>query len=633
MLGLVLLSLDHTKAISINATESSLAAPVWQAWALEYHTVRDQTTIKYDSTSSGKGLKALTTADASGRYQADFAGSDSLVTADMYQKFPTLQMVPALVVPLAIIFNLDGFKTTELVLDVDVAAKLFSASCSLTSLCESLGEPSPPGPPRIFTRFFATESPANWPHGVFETWPANLRPVVSQSENVYSLIGSVMSEPGGLGYVAYPFCLLTTVKYVSFSLLEHDGTLKIVAPSMETLRATMNRIELDDKLHASITSTPGDWPLTDFTYGVFHRRSNLTCQKTAEILKFFSYAFTNQNSRDVAFNLGYFPLPRDRVDYIIAYLSTLPCPETAESYLALDFSYEDSHDIVRNAMVGLAVLGITLAAGFWLSIIAARHSRISRVAGCTLNYVAMILWAIVPNTNQLCQACSFPDSDHGLHPHPVRNIFQIRGGHYGKQGASSYHPVCLVCDGPPGCAPDVRARLHHPAQPEAVDWFRSRFFSSYLHSGGPEGKAFFENVFLARSNEVKEERVVSKKKDHVTLDVHDCARLVAQYTKEKRKNQNIHFKISTTSIYWLNPHLCRLGSHQANNLNMASGACMNSNQLKGRTEQAFTRAPASVKEAGSLRKHSELSSNELELTAAKEELAQRSAAKEELNII
>eukprot|EP00808_Paulinella_micropora_P019309 g20213.t1 len=38
--------------------------------------------------------------------------------------------------------------------------------------------------------------------------------------------------------------------------------------------------------------------------------------------------------------------------------------------------------------------------------------------------------------------------------------------------------------------------------------------------------------------------------------------------KKKRKSRSIPFKISTTSIYGLNPHLCRLGSHQADALNM-----------------------------------------------------------------
>ncbi len=89
-------------SIQINGAGATFPVPVYTEWIFAYQYVDPSVSINYQGIGSGGGKKAIIDGTV------DFAGSDSLVTADEYTAGKDLQMYPMVAGAVVLIYNIEG---------------------------------------------------------------------------------------------------------------------------------------------------------------------------------------------------------------------------------------------------------------------------------------------------------------------------------------------------------------------------------------------------------------------------------------------------------------------------------------------------------------------------------------------
>eukprot|EP00667_Euglena_gracilis_P020284 EG_transcript_21916 len=204
---------------------STLAYNLYTAAALAYSFVQPNVTVTYAGYGSGRGKCRIENAtrecaatDTSPPLAVDFAGSDAILTASDYAKYPDIQMYPTAASAVVPIFNL-GSNVSRIVFTTSLLAQIFRGNVTywgdpqITSLNPNLTQYLPPtqrivlvvrsdssGTTQIFKKALAlfdaafkaqvgTSSAASW-NGVT---------AVGQSGN-QGVVAYVMNTPWSLGY-------------------------------------------------------------------------------------------------------------------------------------------------------------------------------------------------------------------------------------------------------------------------------------------------------------------------------------------------------------------------------------------------------------------------------------------------
>eukprot|EP00808_Paulinella_micropora_P030568 g41262.t1 len=371
---------DRNAIYDIRGSGSSLAAPIWRIWGIEFSLRRrGQTSVNYESSSSGRGKQDITTLnDANTSFIADFVGSDSLLTSNQYSAFPDLQQLPVLLATVAIIYNIPTVGSGQLVLDVGTVASLFSGKITdwsdprIVALNPGLNLPKlaiipvvrsgSSGTTEILTRFLAQDS-ANWKYDICFTisyYNKSATPSASYLYiSIYRTISEVLATKGGVGYAAFPFAVQTHCKYAQ--LRAADGQLTLPEPPT----TYTGKLELNETSFAlQLTISPGAYPITDTSYMIFHKYNPYKdCDFQREYLRFLRFVLLDASAHSLAQYQGYIVIPSgDVLDKILKELDQVVCPETGAAILEIQYSMDKklTWDWPRLVLASMAVFYMAL---------------------------------------------------------------------------------------------------------------------------------------------------------------------------------------------------------------------------------------------------------------------------------
>jgi phosphate transport system substrate-binding protein len=328
--------------IRINAAGGTFPLPVYSAWTYAYQNVDPTVRINYQGIGSGGGKKAIIDGTV------DFAGSDSVLTADEYAAGKDLQMYPILAGAVVPIYNIQWTGTPPdgavLVLDrktlVDIynakagrwndpeiaaanpdLAALFPAD-SITAVHRSDGS----GTTEIFTGALESFS-SQWTAGSATSiqWPVDQAGNGIGGKGNQGVAAAVINTPNSIGYVELSYAISNNLAVAS--LVNKAG--RTVAADAASLQSAMSDFAGDftPRLTAKIVDAPGagSWPIAGYTYLILHTRDMPDCIKAAKIVAFIRWALTDAAAAKQASDLGYAVLPAAVRDQVLAKLGEVTC--------------------------------------------------------------------------------------------------------------------------------------------------------------------------------------------------------------------------------------------------------------------------------------------------------------------
>ena len=209
---------QSTASVQLNGAGSTFILPVITEWIYAYQYVVPSVTLNYQGIGSGGGKKAIID------NTVDFAGSDSVVSAQEYSDGKDLQMYPVLAGAVVPIYNVEGV-TQTLTLDGNVLVGIYNAAITkwndpaiaalnpgiklpdqaITGVHRSDGS----GTTEIFTNALASFS-ADWKTnvgaGTSVEWPVDKAGNGIGGKGNQGVAAAVQNTPNSIGYVELSLC-------------------------------------------------------------------------------------------------------------------------------------------------------------------------------------------------------------------------------------------------------------------------------------------------------------------------------------------------------------------------------------------------------------------------------------------
>jgi len=307
------------QAAEITGAGATFPAPVYAKWAEAYKSATGNS-MNYQAIGSGGGVKQITAKTV------DFGASDDPIAGDKLEKAGLVQF-PAVIGGIVPVANLQGVAPGEMKLDGATLAKIFSGDitkwddAAIAKLNSGLELPSQPitlvyrsdssGTTAGFTNYLAEIEPSfkdkvgagktvNWKSGIGGKGNAGV------AANVVKLAGSI-------GYVEYAYAKQNKMTHVS--LINKAGN--AVQPSDKSFAAAAAGADWSAKpgfgIGLSNQADPAAWPIVSASFILMHEKADEPA-RSAEVLKFFRWAFENGN--EMALELDYVPMPASVVKQI-----------------------------------------------------------------------------------------------------------------------------------------------------------------------------------------------------------------------------------------------------------------------------------------------------------------------------
>lgn len=296
----------------ITGAGSSLAYPLYSAWATAYHK-ETGVKVNYQSIGSGGGIRQIKAGTV------DFGATDAPLTPEELEAAGLVQFPSSLgaVVPAV---NVAGIEPGELVLSGPLLAAIYLGEITrwnapaIRRLNPGVDLPDKPitvvyrsdgsGTTFIFTHYLAQVSDA-WRRevgaGKLVAWPQGIGGKGNEGVAAY-----VERVPGAIGYVGYAYAVNSDMAWTD--MINRAG--ERVAPGMQSFRAAA---EHADWAHARgfyvlLSNEPGprSWPLVGATFVLMHAQAS-DAATVRGVLSFFDWAW--RNGADIARSLHYVPLP------------------------------------------------------------------------------------------------------------------------------------------------------------------------------------------------------------------------------------------------------------------------------------------------------------------------------------
>ncbi len=324
-------------SVQINGAGATFPLPVYTEWIFAYQYVDPTVTLNYQGIGSGGGKKAIID------NTVDFAGSDSVLTADEYTAGKDLQMYPALAGAVVPIYNVDGV-TQTLTFDGNTLVGIYNATitkwndpaivalnpgvtlpdASITAVHRSDGS----GTTEIFTNALSSFS-ADWKTnvgaGTSVEWPVDKAGNGIGGKGNQGVAAAVQNTPNSIGYVELSYALANKI---AFADIVNKAGNKITA-NADSLASAMNDFAntFTDKLTNIIVDGPGvkSWPIAGYTYLVLHTTSMTDCTKAQKLLEFIKWALSDPAAGKRAADLGYSVLPDAVRTQVLTKLSSVTC--------------------------------------------------------------------------------------------------------------------------------------------------------------------------------------------------------------------------------------------------------------------------------------------------------------------
>jgi len=284
--------------------------PIYSKWFDEYHKIKPELQINYQSIGSGGGIRQVT------EKTVDFGATDGPMTSQQQFKVDgKILHVPTVLGAVVPAYNLKG--VAELKLSGPVLADVYLGKikrwsdpaivklnpdvklpdAAITVVHRSDGS----GTTYCFVDYLAKVS-AEWKKSVgvatSVNWPAGLG-----GKGNEGVAGLVKQTPNALGYVELIYAKQTDIAYAS--VLNKSG--KPVKASIESVTAAAAGVKMPKDFKVSITDAEGDsaYPISTFTWLLVYEKNG---EGKGAILKDF-LRWMLKDGQGMAASLGYAPLP------------------------------------------------------------------------------------------------------------------------------------------------------------------------------------------------------------------------------------------------------------------------------------------------------------------------------------
>jgi len=305
-------------AAELTGAGASFPAPIYNKWADAYQKATGNK-INYQSIGSGGGIKQITAKTV------DFGASDAPLKPEALEKGGMMQF-PTVIGGVVPVVNVEGVQPGELRLTGDVLAQIYLGKIAkwnapeIVALNPDLKLPAQDigvvrradgsGTSFLFTNYLSKVSP-EWKEKVGEgtavQWPVGLGGKGNEGVSAF-----VQRLPGSIGYVEYAYAKQNKLSHAVMK--NRDG--QFVKPEEASFKAAAASAEwTKSAFYEILTDQPGknSWPITGATFILMHKNP-ANPQQTAEVLKFFEWAFKNGDA--MASELDYVPLPDETVKLI-----------------------------------------------------------------------------------------------------------------------------------------------------------------------------------------------------------------------------------------------------------------------------------------------------------------------------
>ena len=329
-------------SIVLNGAGATFPDPVYSEWRFAYQYVDSSVAINYQAIGSGGGKKGILDGTI------DFAGSDSLLKQEEYDKKPNLQMFPTLAGGIVPIYAVKEI-TSGLTLDGAVLAGIYLGKINkwndpaivklnperqlpdrqITAVHRSDGS----GTTEIFTKFLAAVSPewaAGPKAGSSVEWPVDKAGNGIGGKGNAGVAAAVQNTPDSIGYVEYAYAVSNKITFAD--MVNKAG--KKVTASPAGVQAAMSDYgdKFDDKLTiGSISDGPGEatWPIAGYTYMIvpldWPADKSYGCAKVQKYLDWVAWALTDAAAAKRATDLGYSVLPEGVRAKVFSRLAQVTC--------------------------------------------------------------------------------------------------------------------------------------------------------------------------------------------------------------------------------------------------------------------------------------------------------------------
>ncbi|MBV1693509.1 MAG: phosphate ABC transporter substrate-binding protein PstS [Hyphomicrobiales bacterium] len=308
-------------AADISGAGATFPFPIYAKWA---DTYKKETNVglNYQSIGSGAGIKQIQAKTVVfGATDAPLKGPD--LEKDGLIQFPT---VMGGVVP---VFNVEGIKTGELVLDGqtfariylgeiktwdDPAIKKLNPNAKLPSLAIApVYRSDGSGTTFLFTDYLSKvseEFKSKVGSATSVKWPVGLG-----GKGNEGVAATVSQTKGGIGYVEYAYAKVNNITYAK--MINAAG--KTVAPELASFQAAAANADWASVpgFGVILTNQKGDaaWPISGATFILIHKQPQKP-DDAAAALRFFRWAF--EKGDKMAEELAYVPMPDAVVKLILA---------------------------------------------------------------------------------------------------------------------------------------------------------------------------------------------------------------------------------------------------------------------------------------------------------------------------
>jgi phosphate transport system substrate-binding protein len=301
-------------AIDISGAGATFPYPIYAKWADAY---KKETGVgmNYQSIGSGGGIKQIQARTVT------FGATDSPLKGEELEKGGLVQF-PMVMGGIVAVFNVDGIKSDELVLDGPTLAKIFLGEvkawddAAIKKLNPNAKLPSQAivvvhrsdGSGTTFNfAYYLSEASPDWKSKVGANtsveWPVGIG--AKGNEGVANNVGQTK---GSIGYVEYAYAKQNKLVYTR--MVNKDG--KIVSPTSAAFQAAAaNAVWTSQPGYGVILANePGaeSWPMTAATWILIHKQPKDPAA-VSEALKFFAWAYDKGSK--MADDLDYIAMPQN----------------------------------------------------------------------------------------------------------------------------------------------------------------------------------------------------------------------------------------------------------------------------------------------------------------------------------
>jgi phosphate transport system substrate-binding protein len=314
----VVMAAPLVQAAELTGAGATFPAPVYAKWAEAYQKATGNR-MNYQSIGSSGGIRQIRAKTV------DFGASDAPLKPEELEKEGLMQF-PTVVGGVVPVVNISGVTGGGLRLSGQVLGDIYLGKIkkwndkAIVDLNPGVQLPNQDigvvrradgsGTTFIFTNYLSKVS-AEWKQKIGEgqsvQWPIGLGGKGNEGVAAF-----VQRLPGSIGYVEYAYAKQSKLAHVLMQnaagafVGADDSTFKAAAAGAEWGKAAFYEI---------LTNQQGkdSWPITGATFILLHKNADKP-QQTAEVLKFFNWAY--ENGDKLALDLDYVPMPDNVVKLV-----------------------------------------------------------------------------------------------------------------------------------------------------------------------------------------------------------------------------------------------------------------------------------------------------------------------------